>query len=277
MIICDRYRFCFIHIPKCAGTSVRFALQRFDDTGGRFSTLEGIDPETTGLDHCHIPLFALKKHYPAEFEKICDYSSYAVIRDPFERFPSSVYQHLTAYGTRSVRMISKTELKNETSRCIDYLSNCSGLHALPREYIHFQRQRSFIYDGDKRIVGNLYPVEKVAQLLRDVSRLTGELIKPADFGFTAPDHMNVSIVYRFRYAGWIIDRLKPAIERPLERLLPRVMKTALQNTVYMSRDRRFKDIYESNYVRQFVESYYASDIELLGAMYSRSRQSSSLL
>lgn len=34
MIISDKYRFVFIHIPKCAGMTIQNQLQSFDDTNG---------------------------------------------------------------------------------------------------------------------------------------------------------------------------------------------------------------------------------------------------
>jgi hypothetical protein len=56
MIVSDRHRFVFIHIPKCAGTSVRNVLEGFDETGGRFNTRIADDPKFGRLDYTHLPL-----------------------------------------------------------------------------------------------------------------------------------------------------------------------------------------------------------------------------
>ena len=41
MILSDRYRFVFIHVPKCAGTSVRAAVAPYHDADSRF--LKGVE------------------------------------------------------------------------------------------------------------------------------------------------------------------------------------------------------------------------------------------
>ena len=71
MIICDSRQFVFIHNPKCAGTSVRSALQPYDSTGllfARHDTWNGYKVETT-----HLPLFMMQVAYPTYFEKYSQY------------------------------------------------------------------------------------------------------------------------------------------------------------------------------------------------------------
>lgn len=45
MIIDDRHRFVFVHIPKCAGTSVRQVLKQFDSYEGRWANAKREHPE----------------------------------------------------------------------------------------------------------------------------------------------------------------------------------------------------------------------------------------
>jgi hypothetical protein len=89
MIISDRHHFVFAHIPKCAGTSVRDALQHLDDRDGFYTGRVDQHPTLGLLDYVHIPLFNLRDHFRSEFEKAGDYWSFAVVRDPFGRFPSA--------------------------------------------------------------------------------------------------------------------------------------------------------------------------------------------
>ncbi len=80
MIISDKHQFAFVHIPKCAGTSLRSILQHFDDRGSKFTGRVDHHTELGELDYVHIPLFALREHFRPEFEAVQQYWSFAVVR-----------------------------------------------------------------------------------------------------------------------------------------------------------------------------------------------------
>src|SRR6185503_15431882 len=94
MVICDGLQLAFIHIPKCAGTSIRRALAPFDSTrlDGYFDFPDG------GRQHLHhLPLAVVKRHLPEIFTRIERYESYAVLREPRERFASALLQYLRSF------------------------------------------------------------------------------------------------------------------------------------------------------------------------------------
>jgi hypothetical protein len=118
MIISDKHKFSFIHIPKCAGTSLRWPLQWFDDTNGRFTRYVG-EHEVLGLlDYVHIPLKVLREHFTSEYEKLKKYQSYAVVRNPFSRFSSFLTQHANQYGDKQFQCMTKKEIQRSLDAVI---------------------------------------------------------------------------------------------------------------------------------------------------------------
>src|SRR5215468_7000541 len=96
MIICDDRQFAFVHIPKCAGTSIRRALRQADTTGEAFFRIA--DHPVMGLVHlAHLTLADLAEHYPDTLAQIARYRSMAIVRDPVERFYSAVFQRLREF------------------------------------------------------------------------------------------------------------------------------------------------------------------------------------
>jgi len=111
MIISDRHKFVFIHIPKCAGLYIRSKLETYDDTDGAFSSRVEPHPELGVLDYVHIPLFTLRDYFPQEYAKVAEYWSFSVVRDPYKRFPSSLTQLFRMYADERIEEKSTREIR----------------------------------------------------------------------------------------------------------------------------------------------------------------------
>jgi hypothetical protein len=265
MIISDRYRFCFIHIPKCAGTYVRTALQRFDDMNGRFA--KGVvDHHSLGpIDSYHIPLSVLREHFPEEFDRILHYEVFALVRDPYSRFPSSLSQHLRMHGRKAFHYweMSRDELRREAGKAVEYLSGRQGDRILPPHYIHFQKQRTYIFDRGRKLVGRVYSTDNVRRLFSDIEALTGHngrISIEDDFNSVT----NRSVVYRNAVVKHIVSFVRPLFAET--RLLSERQKQFFRDIAYIPRDSKYKDVFESEYIRSFIEDYYKEDIELYRAL-----------
>ena len=86
MVISDKYRTIFIHIPKTGGTSIRFSLYEMDD-----ACRDGSEWFTSNP--------AFRAHLTAQqiFDRIPDwykYKSFAIVRNPWDRLVS-VWAYLT--------------------------------------------------------------------------------------------------------------------------------------------------------------------------------------
>ena len=81
MIINDKYRFIFYHIPKNAGTSVRTFLEKLDGNVAH------------GIEAAH--------EEPSVFVKKLNYLKWGIVRDPWARMESAFKYFLaTAHGKR---------------------------------------------------------------------------------------------------------------------------------------------------------------------------------
>ena len=122
MIVSDTYEFAFVHIPKCAGTTVRAVLERYDETPGPQAL--GLEPHPTHenifdlpgvgyVDFHHLPLQALALAMPEQLDKLRRYDAVTIVREPHDRLVSAFAEHMKRYR--------KTPLQN-LSTCLLYTS-----------------------------------------------------------------------------------------------------------------------------------------------------------
>ncbi|MBT8092677.1 MAG: sulfotransferase family protein [Gammaproteobacteria bacterium] len=266
MIISDEYKFVFVHIPKCAGTSVRNCLEKYGRTDPKFSGIAS-HPELGKIDMTHIPLSVLRKHFIDEFDKIKTYDSFAVVRDPFDRFPSSFFQRLKMFSEVPVEAMTKKEFAKTVDETMAKLRNLQADAVLPYDYIHFQKQQTYIFYDNAQIVGSLFPLESVSDLFKHASRLIGADVGPtADAGAS---HDNKSEFFRTDFLSSIAVHVLPFYTRTMKKWLPGNLKRALNSLLIVNQSQRIKDVFESTHVRQFVRDYYSEDIELFDRLRSQ--------
>ena len=262
MIISDKHRFCFVHIPKCAGTSVRIPLTHFNAWQLAGPPWLKIHSKLGQLDYAHIPLFVLHEHFPTEFAAIRDYWSVAVMRDPFTRFASSVSQRLKMHTDTPIQKRSQDEIRSVIDENVDYLLHQPlDQHLLPSEYIHFQKQVDYIELDGTRILKKLYTVKEINELLTDVSRLVGYNLAETSPEKTGKNTVNRSVVIRNDFLRRVIETTRPATKN-LVSILPERAKQKIRDRVYVARDERMNDIFGASHVRDFINDYYADDIAL---------------
>lgn len=268
MIISDTYRFAFLHIPKCAGTSVRRALTPYNQWSQAGPPWTKEHPDLGLLDYGHIPLFVLRDHFPGAFRSVMDYWSFGVIRNPYDRFASSVSQRMTISSSAPLRHRSLREYKAALSQSIDYLSRYPDQrHLLPPDYIHFQRQVDYTTLDEKAAITAIYTIDTIDQLLHDVAKRIGDDLDEQNPISPAPGRENAAMVFRsealrrgYRYASPLL--------RVFRCLLPAHARQAIRQSLYVSRDQRTHELFASDYVKDFVRSYYAQDLNL----YARIRE-----
>jgi hypothetical protein len=257
VIISDRYQFAFIHVPKCAGTSVRRALAEYDDRSGLYTILTGGHPVLGRVDLGHLPLFTLREHFSREFNNIRNYWSFALIRDPYERFGSSLAQRLKLYGDRPLIQLTEQEVEREIEHAIAHLSGIPRGQLLEQEYVHFQPQVDYLFLDGERIVQSVYAVDQLDMLLADVSRRIGS--DSPQFTDTVSEMANRSMTYRSDRIRRLVQSARPAIRR-LAGYLPERAKDRLREFVYVTRDRSLRRLFQADHVRRFIADYYREDI-----------------
>lgn len=263
MIIDDKHEIAFIHIPKCAGTTIRQYLQEYDRSQGEFTARVDMHEKLGMLDYVHIPLFVLKEHFPEEFELVQKYWSFTVIRDPYSRFASSVSQRLKKYRGRPIETLSESEVRREVQDCISFLENgAEEKEMLPYDYIHFQRQSDYVYLGEEKIVDCVYTTDQVSELVDLLLEKLGSgtpLEEKAEG--VSGNRKNRALVYRNENIRYLMMMLRP-IKRILTLFLTDKTKEVIKSNIYVTRDSRMSDVFSDDSVRRFVERYYSRDIEL---------------
>jgi len=271
MIINDSKKVCFVHIPKCAGTSIRSLIQEFDDLNGAHTGRVEVHDELGLLDYVHIPLPVLSEHFPELYSKVKSYYSFAIIRDPYQRFASSIAQRLKKYGKKGLKDISNDELIKEIDNCINFLNDHAEEKVLlPAEYIHFQRQSSYIYNEEK-IVNDLFlidDIDKCLSTLKDLFEI--EVEKSSNKGI----HENKSLVYRsklfFRVNQCISAVIPKSILIKLVKLIkfciPRAIILKLKKVILVPKSSDINEIFNTENVKTFIERYYKKDIELYNSL-----------
>jgi hypothetical protein len=257
MIISDKEKFVFVHIPKCAGTSVRSRIEHLDDRSGAYSGRLEQHPELGLLNYVHLPLQTLYDHFPAEFECIKSYRSVAVLRDPSKRFVSSIAQYCNRYTNTDIRSHTRETLRKEVRNVIDALEGfedeAPGAR-LPAELIHFQRQRDYTHILDRQIIDHLVEITHVEPML--LSLLGAQALR-GDAAIKA----NESRVYRsagIQVLASVGRRLAPG----LGAWLPGNLSKWVRDNLYSPLNHQFEDVFEDEIVRNFIASYYARDITL---------------
>lgn len=206
MIISENFNIAFVHIPKCAGTTLRFQLRRIDTTGNFFWQRKAA-PDGTLLDHHHLTLAQLADHYPESFAKLQKAESFALIRNPAERFASATMQYM-----RSVRGLSLDRLTldgiGQEMRALARRFNAHGPPVDDPRMVHFTPQTAFVFHQGQQVVKHLHPVERIDDLC-------GALVARTGVALSAERHANMSFLPRSRLA----EQMLAIWPRPISYLL----------------------------------------------------------
>jgi hypothetical protein len=258
MIIDDAHRAAFIHVPKCGGTSVSLQLLGEDAQGGRFRQ-KGVHPELGPIHYAHLPLRFLRDYFPDIFAKVVSYQSFALTRDPHDRFASAIFQRLEEFcGVSKIEITGELAVR-EARRVMEWVQQRDEFCDL--EYIHFSRQIDYICLDGEVIVKNVFRLDDLAGLAEAMSRLCGITID-------ADRRENINFASNNRALA-LIHRLKPIYSRLTpwslrERLLFMMKDLKLQNP-----DKLYDILRDDSEISGFVREYYSADLELYKSVAGR--------
>lgn len=263
MIISDRNKFVFIHIPKCAGTSVRSRIEHLDDRHGAYSSRLDEHPELGLLNYVHIPLSTLRDHFPDEYECVESYRSMAVMRDPSARFVSSVSQYCNRYSGVEMRNHNIKSLRRQVDWLIDEIEEQEVLYPggrLPAKLIHFQRQHHFTHLDGVQVIQNIVDVSHVDKVLMD-------LLGASEPRGNTEVKANESRVYRNESLKILASGVK-AVAPGLHRTLSPRMSAWVAERIHAPLKDQFAAVFEDVKVRDFIARYYDFDEILLNEITS---------
>lgn len=155
MIINAAHDFGFVHIPKCAGSTVRQQLREQDDLGGRFYHTMTL-PDIGRINGNHVPLDLLESHFPEDLARLRAVTSYAIVRAPADRFVSSIAQYLRTHVGEPAEL-TRQRILDETAKIIDQIRADPAQREI-RNTIFF-RQADFVCLRGERIIDHVYAME----------------------------------------------------------------------------------------------------------------------
>lgn len=261
MIICPSQGFAFVHIPKNAGTSVRTQILKCDEAAIEMG-LTGTHPVLGKVDFGHIPLDLLQEHFPDNYAYLEKLPSFAIVRDPLDRFGSAFRQVLWQYEQRPMTLIPKEEVRQKALEMLDVLEG--QVVAPDHQHVFFTRQERFIFNGDTQVVTYVVPMALVPQLIGYWSQQTGV---PMETGVKA--NQNVEL----KYKG--IGGLAYGINGLMRRVLPidlhnRIKDTALKVLASGKNAAQESGVLDIPEVQDFVARHYARDMEIFRAVEAQS-------
>ncbi|TMV07007.1 sulfotransferase family protein [Ruegeria sediminis] len=253
MILSDRYRFVFVHVPKCAGTSVREAVLPFHDADTRFLKTVEHHSELGDIDYRHLPLKLLRDLDSEAFAKLKTYESYALLRDPFQRFRSAMSQRAKMYLGKEFAQLDDNEIRAEIEQVKTYLQ--SEPKVLEPGFIHFSRQSDYVWLDGQKLIKNLYPVERLDLLLAALARQIGTDSLKAG-------HANRTKV--FRHPG--LKRIMYGSAALSRRLLPSAvhekLRTSARRMLMKAGTSQSSPVFGERHVKNFIRDYYAADLAM---------------
>lgn len=233
----------------------------FDERRERYFDKKRSEHPALGLlDYHHIPLALIRDHFPDDFACLLEYESFALIRDPFERFASSLHEYLHWNHGRKLAHLTSAQVADLAADAMRQLQPHSGGSPVTEpSLIHFSRQSDYVELGDERIVKRLFSMEELDAMMTAIGKAIGQTI------------VHRPVNQRIRYRTELLQRVSERAQRILriaapERLARPVLNMSRKTMVragLVKLDQKipFKEIFGSD-VESFVREFYARDIEL---------------
>ena len=253
MILSRAHDLAFVHIPKCAGSSVRQQIADIDDCRGLFGNVH-THPALGKVDMGHIPLRQLEIHFPDHFATLRELESFAICRDPLDRFGSSLRQTLWMYDKRPMTLMAPDEVRDIVRRVVAEIDG--AMDDLPHKFAFFARQADYTHLRGEKLVDWIAPIEDTAKVIEVFSRKIGRAL---DTGRRA----NQNVRLKYKWLGGVAF----AVNDRLSRLLPQSIHQPLKAAALKLLSRRgsaaeeFR-VAEMPEVVAFVERHYAQDREI---------------
>lgn len=261
MIICPTQGFVFVHIPKCAGTSVRGQILHCDPDHIALGRI-GSHPVLGVIDYGHIPLDQLREHFPDYYTQVRDLDAFAILRDPLTRFGSALRQVLWQYEKRPMTLIPPDELRDKTLRMLKRVA--AQIDAPSAPFIFFMRQTRFIEDEGQQVTRHLIPLDLVPDFISYLSRRTSVKME-------AGARANQNVDLKIKGAA---GRLAFGVNHVLRTALPqgvhaKIKDGALRLLATQRSAAEATGVLDLPEVQDFVAEYYVEDIALYRRVMAR--------
>ena len=169
MILSQKNKFIFIHVPKTAGSSVNSTLSAIDESSKIISTIQingesswitlpGLKQEAIYFDNSQDwahPPYPLNKILCKKFIEDPEYFSFSFVRNPFDRIVSAFTyaQRRSEFEENDDNVDPHFNFRDFNEFCEKYLTREDLCSPITRKNIHFLPQYRFLYDPKDAIKG----------------------------------------------------------------------------------------------------------------------------
>jgi hypothetical protein len=256
VIVCEEYGFCFLHIPKCGGSTVREQIASLDSFGGEFGGFHGITHAISDgpQQKAHLPIREIEFHFPEVYERIVPLEKFAIVRDPHQRFLSAFSQRAREVHGRFVGEMSNRAIQEDFAVIRAHLHERPDLPSFP--FRHFVRQVAFTHHEGRPFVDHVVPLERIGELIDHLSIRTGQPL-------VREFHSNKTITFRHPSTKTSLVSLKDLVKRyaPLP-VYNRLKEAGLKLFTVQGFPRAVLDVLDRANFRDFVYTHYAEDFEV---------------
>jgi hypothetical protein len=262
MLANSKAEFVFFHIPKNAGTTIREQFRAYDDFDSRFDQTHE-HPVLGTYDANHVPPAVLREVFPEDFAHILPLDKFAILRDPFERFESSLGQRIRMFSDKSPQELSPAEIEKELIGVIDYMT---GLNGMPRrDFAHFMRQVDFVRLDGARFVDNLFTID-------DTENVAIELAGRLDIEIEVNEPENSTNWSNKDRVVSTIQKARGVYRRVLPARTIRVIRKGIESLIPDNGPPpKYRKLFDTPMVHDFIEDYYADDIEMFSEVVARNQ------
>ncbi len=250
MIISDTYGFAFVHIPKCGGSTVKHVIRSYNQADFLYMGIRQ-HPAAGRLDYAHIPLEILRDHFAKEFSRIEQYKTFALVRDPRERFFSALSQNQRMYSETELATMTNMEIIRECENICNYLQGLNGF--CDPERIHFEKQARYLDLDGKRLVDVVLPLHRIDLLIAEIGNVVHRKLK-------IRDAVNQTRMQRFVLRKSLAERNEKIFEAIRHsKIVPLYLKKMTRKILYTGFDyqKLIPDVPEE--LLLFIDQYYRED------------------
>jgi hypothetical protein len=177
MLISHKEQFCFIHNPKCAGTTIRNSLSKFCENNyyWLFKDIDGVK-----VDKAHMRASFFQKNYLEDYNKVLNYFTFGIVRNPYDRAVSAYNEiHKSSWSDFRKGIIRKDEYMSDLNDFISKISVNKISGNFPR-FRHGVRQQDMFFNNGKCIADLIIKLEELGDAQMLLKPFSNNLSKVAE-------------------------------------------------------------------------------------------------
>lgn len=176
MLISHKEKFCFLHNPKCAGTTIRSSLARYCENNYYWMFEEIGDHR---IDKAHMRAELFERIFQEDYSKVLTYFTFGIVRNPYDRAVSAFNEiHKDKWRNFKNGSLSEIEYMEELNSFVLNINRNKVSGKLPR-FRHSVRQRDIFYNKEKCVADLIIKLEEIDHADRLIKPFNEEISKVA--------------------------------------------------------------------------------------------------